>query len=133
MSSKILTFVTGNSRKIEEVRQILKGLDGTFPYTLCSKAIDLPELQGECDDIAKAKCKLAAQIVGGPVIVEDTSLHFLKLGGLPGPYIKWFLKSVGHKGLNDMLCAYKVRPVCSIPTTFKFVLIDPYSVSLCTG
>jgi hypothetical protein len=35
------------------------------------------------------KCKLAAQQVKGPVIVEDTSLCFNALKGLPGPYIKW--------------------------------------------
>jgi Ham1 family len=47
----------------------------------------VPELQGEPDEIATEKCKLAAAQVGGPVIVEDTSLCFNALGGLPGPYM----------------------------------------------
>lgn len=38
-----------------------------------------------------------------PVIVEDTCLCFNALGGLPGPYIKWFLKKVGPEGLFKML------------------------------
>merc|ERR1712166_1718580 len=49
---------------------------------------------------------LAAKEVGGPVFVEDTSLCFNALGGLPGPYIKWFLDKTGHEGLNNLLAAY---------------------------
>ena len=37
---------------------------------------------------------------------EDTLLCFNALGGLPGPYIKWFLGKLGHEGLNNMLAAY---------------------------
>lgn len=29
--------------------------------------------------------------VGGPVMVEDTSLCYNALGGLPGVYIKWWV------------------------------------------
>ena len=39
------------------------------------------------------KCKLAREQVDGLVLVEDTSLCFNALGGLPGVYIKWFLKN----------------------------------------
>lgn len=35
----------------------------------------------------------------GEFIVEDTSLYFDCLGGLPGPLIKWFLATVGNEGL----------------------------------
>ena len=40
------------------------------------------------------------------MLVEDTSLHFNALNGLPGPYIKWFLDKIGHVGLNNLLAAY---------------------------
>ena len=66
-------------------------------------ALDLPELQGEVEDIAKEKCRLAAKEVGGAVMVEDTCLCFNAYKGLPGPYIKWFLQKMGHEGLNRML------------------------------
>lgn len=46
---------------------------------------------------------LDADQVNGPVMVEDTGLCFNALGGLPGPYIKWFLEGIGHEGLNKML------------------------------
>jgi len=68
--------------------------------------VDLPELQGEPYDITIAKCKIAAKEVKGPVLVEDTSLCFNALKGLPGPYIKWFLDKTGLEGLNNMLAAY---------------------------
>lgn len=99
----MVTFVTGNKNKLAEVVAIL-GAD--FPFELRNQAVDLPELQGEPVDIAKEKCLLAAKQVNGPVLVEDTSLCFNALHGLPGPYVKWFLEKTGHEGLNNMLAAY---------------------------
>lgn len=40
-------------------------------------------------------------------MVEDTSLCFNAMGGLPGPYIKWFLQKLGHDGLNRMLAGFE--------------------------
>jgi inosine triphosphate pyrophosphatase len=66
----------------------------------------LPELQGDPDDVALEKCRLAAERVGGAVMTEDTSLGFAALGGLPGVYIKWFLDRLGHEGLNRLLVGW---------------------------
>lgn len=102
----VITFVTGNKKKLEEVKRILNpgnGDAGSLPFTIANQKIDLPELQGDPIEIAKEKCALAAKEVGGAVITEDTSLCFSALQNLPGPYIKWFLDSCGHKGLNDMI------------------------------
>ena len=72
-----------------------------------SKDIDLPEYQGEPDDVALQKCKEAAKYINGPVIIEDTCLCFNALGGLPGPYIKWFLKKLGPSGNAFVVaCSY---------------------------
>ncbi|KAF4367279.1 hypothetical protein G4B88_026786 [Cannabis sativa] len=100
--SRPVTFVTGNSKKLEEVRAIL---GNSIPFQ--SFKLDLPELQGEPEDISKEKARLAALQVNGPVLVEDTCLCFNALKGLPGPYIKWFLEKIGHAGLNNMLMAYE--------------------------
>jgi hypothetical protein len=86
-SRPVLTFVTGNAKKLEEVIAIL-GSGQNFPYRVVSKKIDLPELQGDPEEVSREKCLLAATAVGGPVIVEDTSLCFVALGDLPGVYIK---------------------------------------------
>ncbi len=53
------------------------------------------------------KCLEAARRVGGPVVVEDTCLCFNALGGMPGPYIKWFLSAVGPEGLHRMLQGFE--------------------------
>ena len=78
-----------------------------LPFTVDAKKLDLPELQGEPEDIAREKCRLAAIEVGGAVMVEDTCLCFNALHGLPGPYVKWFLEKVGHDGLNKMLVGFE--------------------------
>eukprot|EP00516_Mucochytrium_quahogii_P002947 CAMPEP_0203759986 /NCGR_PEP_ID=MMETSP0098-20131031/13358_1 /ASSEMBLY_ACC=CAM_ASM_000208 /TAXON_ID=96639 /ORGANISM=" , Strain NY0313808BC1" /LENGTH=184 /DNA_ID=CAMNT_0050653365 /DNA_START=122 /DNA_END=676 /DNA_ORIENTATION=- len=100
----MLTFVTGNAKKLEEVRSIL---GGSCQFELRNAKLDLPELQGEPEEVAAEKCKLAAAEVNGPVMVEDTSLCFNALNGLPGVYIKWFLEKTGHQGLNNLLAAYE--------------------------
>lgn len=97
-----VTFVTGNAKKLEEVRAIL---GQSIPFQ--SLKLDLPELQGEPEDISKEKARIAAKEVNGPVLVEDTCLCFNALKGLPGPYIKWFLQKIGHEGLNNLLMAYE--------------------------
>ena len=61
---------------------------------------------GEPEDIAKEKVMLAARQIDGPTLVEDTSLCYNALEGLPGPYVKWFLDKLGHEGLNKMLAGY---------------------------
>ena len=103
MSRHVLTFVTGNAKKLEELVAIL---GSTCPFPLSSAKLDLPELQGEPADVSREKCRIAARLLGGPVLVEDTSLGFNAMGGLPGVYIKWFLEKLGHEGLNRMLADF---------------------------
>ncbi|XP_051129864.1 inosine triphosphate pyrophosphatase isoform X2 [Andrographis paniculata] len=105
--SQPVTFVTGNAKKLEEVRAIL---GNSIPFR--SIKLDLPELQGEPEEISKEKARLAAKEVNGPVLVEDTCLCFNALKGLPGPYIKWFLEKIGHQAYEDKsayaLCVFSL-------------------------
>lgn len=102
-SKSMITFVTGNKKKAEEVERILASGSTDFPFQIQNHKVDLPELQGDPVDIAKEKAALAAKNVNGAVITEDTSLCFSALNDLPGPYIKWFLDKNGLEGLNDMI------------------------------
>ena len=99
MSSRTITFVTGNVNKLKEVKQVLSKTSINF----INQDIDLPEFQGTPEEVAKQKCLEAAKYVKGPVMVEDTSLVFNALNGMPGVYIKWFLKAVQPEGLHKML------------------------------
>jgi len=108
MAKPAVTFVTGNKKKLEEVKQILEAGD-ELPFELTNKKIDISEMQGDVFDIAKEKCRLAAKEVDGAVLTEDTSLCFNALNGMPGPYIKWFLEKCGHDGLNKMLDGFDDR------------------------
>lgn len=76
---KTITFVTENPGKVDETQEIL-GND----FNLKWLQLDLPELQGELDEICVKKCKEALKYVNGPVLVEDSALCFNSLNGLPG-------------------------------------------------
>jgi inosine triphosphate pyrophosphatase len=102
---RVITFVTGSKKKLEEVIAIL-GEGVTLPCDITNAKLDLPELQGEPEEVAAAKVKLAAEEVGGPALTEDTSLCFNALHGLPGVYVKWFMEKLGNDGLNNILTTY---------------------------
>ena len=100
-----IKFATGNDKKLREVIAILAA-GQELPFEVEAIKLDLPELQGEPEEIAKEKCRLAAKEAGCAVMVEDTCLCFHAMKGLPGPYIKWFLEKLGHDGLNKMLVGF---------------------------
>ncbi len=89
-------FITGNAKKMREARDIVPSLQ--------QLDIDLPEVQ-EIDSQEVIRYKLREAIThvdSGAVVVEDTSLHMDCLGGLPGPFVKWFLSTIGCGGLYDI-------------------------------
>ncbi|KAJ5778073.1 hypothetical protein N7520_001319 [Penicillium odoratum] len=111
---KTLKFVTGNPNKVIEVNAIL---GGWIPVE--SVSLDLPEIQGSLEEIATDKCRRAAEIINGPVIVEDSALEFHAMKGLPGPYIKYFLESLGNDGLNKLLYSHTDKSANAV-CTFAF-------------
>lgn len=106
---KQISFVTSNDNKLAEVQRALQtgSKDGKLSFDLLKCSVGLLELQGDPLDVARQKCIQAAKEVKGPVLVEDTSLCFNALGGLPGVYVKWFLDKTGRQGLVNMLHAYE--------------------------
>nr|XP_033816916.1 inosine triphosphate pyrophosphatase [Geotrypetes seraphini] len=121
VTGRRVVFVTGNAKKLEEVIQIL---GDKFPCKLVAQKIDLPEYQGEPDEISIQKCQEAARRVQGPVIVEDTCLCFNAFGGLPGPYIKWFLEKLKPEGLHRMLAGFEDKSAFAL-CTFAFSTGNP--------
>lgn len=105
-------FITGNKGKFSELHSLIPALH--------QKDIDLPEIQ-EIDPhkIIAAKLQEALKHVDGWCIVEDTSLYFDALHGLPGPLIKWFLKTVGTEGLAHLATLLK-NPKATAKTVIGF-------------
>lgn len=122
MSSDTITFVTGNENKLKEVIAILSTAESTGneskvgKFTITNKSLDLDEVQGTIEEVTIHKAKSAASQLGGPVLVEDTCLGFEAFDNLPGPYIKWFVKSVGLDGLVNMLFKFEDKSANAICT-----------------
>ncbi|RJO61931.1 RdgB/HAM1 family non-canonical purine NTP pyrophosphatase [candidate division WS5 bacterium] len=96
-------FATGSKDKLREVNQIL----GT---NLKQIDLDLLEPQGiSVEEVVCEKAKDGYMRCGKPVLVEDTGLHFEAWNGLPGALVKWFVKSVGNKGIIEMFGNEKNR------------------------
>lgn len=90
-------FATTNEGKIAEARLIL-GID------IESAPLEIDEVQS-LDPILVAvkKAKAYYKELKTPLFVEDVSLSFSSLRGLPGPYINDFATVLGNDGLIDLL------------------------------
>jgi non-canonical purine NTP pyrophosphatase (RdgB/HAM1 family) len=98
-----LTFVTSYPGKAREVSQLLQ-------VELRHRVLEVAEIQSlDAEQIVEHKLHQAFLEVDGPVLVEDTSLTFAALGGLPGPLIKWFSSELGNAGLCRLLDGYDTR------------------------
>lgn len=123
MNFKPILFVSGNKSKVFEINRILKSMKFNF---IEHYALDLKEIQGYPIEISISKChtaydhlvlskKISFETTKG-ILTEDVSLCFNALQGLPGPYIKYFVKNIGDDmyklldGFSDKtayaLCTY---------------------------
>jgi inosine triphosphate pyrophosphatase len=106
----MIYYVTGNKGKFEEAKRIISNFE--------QLEADLPEIQ-EIDPkaIISEKLKEAQKNRTGAFVVDDVSLSLECLGGLPGPLIKWFLKTLGNEGLAEITKRFenpKVKVVAMI-------------------
>jgi non-canonical purine NTP pyrophosphatase (RdgB/HAM1 family) len=88
-------FITGNQDKADYLTR-------TLGISLEHRKIDLDEVQSaDPEKVIEHKVRQAYDLLGQPVLVEDTSLSFTALDGLPGPFIKFF--NDAHDGM-EMMC-----------------------------
>ena len=100
---KLKYFATGSKDKLREVNEVLG-------YDLEQIDLDLLEPQGiNVEEVVGEKAKDAYEKCGKPVLVEDTGLRFEAWNGLPGALVKWFVGSVGNKGIVEMFGDEKNR------------------------
>lgn len=92
-----LVFATSNKNKIAEAQEILG-------FKIQGTTLDIPEIQSlDPKEVIIHKAVEYYKIVQKPLIVEDNSLLFEALNGLPGTYINDFLKALGNDGLINLL------------------------------
>jgi non-canonical purine NTP pyrophosphatase (RdgB/HAM1 family) len=91
-----LYFVTTNIKKKLEVEACLK-------LPIDQICIDIDEIQGTKEEIAKDKLKKA--LIGNEekiIIIDDTAIELKALNGFPGPYGKDFLK-IGYDCIENLV------------------------------
>eukprot|EP00792_Barthelona_sp_PAP020_P001104 TRINITY_DN11794_c0_g1_i1.p1 TRINITY_DN11794_c0_g1~~TRINITY_DN11794_c0_g1_i1.p1 ORF type:complete len:204 (+),score=67.02 TRINITY_DN11794_c0_g1_i1:49-612(+) len=102
-----IAIVSGNANKVREFQEVM-----VENVKLVQFDIDLPEFQAAtAEEVTEKKLEAAKEALkmnnwDGPCFVDDTSLEFEAMGGLPGPFIKWFLKSCGREGLYKSLIGH---------------------------
>jgi non-canonical purine NTP pyrophosphatase (RdgB/HAM1 family) len=86
---KDIVIITSNENKLSEINRIL-GTDHKV------STVNIPEIQSlNLDEVISAKAKAAYEKIKKPVLVTDVSLEIEALDGLPGPFVKFFLKTLG--------------------------------------
>ena len=111
--SNLPIFITGNQHKADYLSRQLG-------VKLEHQKVDLDELQSiDLHIIVSHKLKQAYKVCGRPVLVEDVSLVFNALKGLPGPYIKWFVEYAGEEVCCKMLDGFTDRSAV-IKCTFGY-------------
>jgi non-canonical purine NTP pyrophosphatase (RdgB/HAM1 family) len=94
MNKKEIFFVTGNTHKFEEAKKII-------PFLL-RKNLDLTEIQSmNPKEIIHAKLLEASKQIDGAIIVEDACVEIDAFRGFPGPFAKYFEKTLGL----DRICS----------------------------
>ena len=103
-------LVTGNAGKLREARRL-------FPE-IAAHSVDLPEIQSlDLDEVLRHKGRAAHEVVGAPVIVEETGLELDALAGFPGPLVKWMLAAIGPEGIARIVSrepSQRATAVCGL-------------------
>jgi len=95
-----LFFVSSNSHKYQEAKIILDSLGINLGFLKSN----LEEIQSHSlDAIAMAKARNAFSKFKKPVIVEDDGLFIDSIDGFPGPYSSYVFKTIGNKGILNLL------------------------------
>ena len=92
-----VTFITGNAKKAEYLQKLLD-------LKIKHQKLDLDEIQSlDLHKIVEHKVRQAFDVIKQPVLVEDVSLEFEELNGLPGPFIKFFVDNVPFQKICDLV------------------------------
>jgi XTP/dITP diphosphohydrolase len=122
-----LYFASSNENKFLEIENLLEKEKGIKIHF--SKVI-LKEIQSESIiEVAEDKVKKAFNMIKKPVIVEDDGLFIKDLNGFPGIYSSFVFKTIGNKGILNLLKDNENRKASftSIFSFFDGKIIESFS------
>jgi XTP/dITP diphosphohydrolase len=106
LKGRVVFFATGNVHKFDEARNLLAKI-GIAVSMLKVKG---EELQSDSlVEIAQASAREAFNRCCLPVIVEDAGLFIEALNGFPGPYAAYVYKTIGNKGVLELMDGVETR------------------------
>lgn len=119
-----ITFITGNQHKADQLSKYLG-------IPIAHQKIELDEIQSmDLKEIVAHKLKEAYKHLESPVIVDDVSLSFDALNGLPGPFTKFFENQLGLDGMCKLMSHYDDK---STQTTVAIGYYDGEHIEIFTG
>jgi XTP/dITP diphosphohydrolase len=103
---KALDFITSNKGKLKEAQAAL----GPLGFDVRQNDIGYPELQADSlDQVALFGMEQVKARVEGAFMLEDSGLFIEPLGGFPGVYSAYVMKTVGNPGVLRLLGDRKDR------------------------
>jgi XTP/dITP diphosphohydrolase len=111
---KKISVVTGNTAKVQQVRQHLS------PLGIETVQVNLALVEPQADSIETVALSKAAQAfvqLHEPLLVEDSGFYIDDLKGFPGPYTHYVLDTIGIGGLLRL-----AEPLASRSCRFLSVL-----------
>ncbi|MFQ6089455.1 MAG: XTP/dITP diphosphatase [Candidatus Methanofastidiosia archaeon] len=99
----MLTFVTQNPHKFQEVKAILG-------KALRHEDISYPEIQAESlEEVALHSANFLKKKLKEPFFIEDAGLFISSLKGFPGPYSRYVFETLSCSGILRLLQGEKKR------------------------
>ncbi len=100
LKGRVVFFATDNVNKFNEVRVVL----AEYKIAVGMLRVKTSEIQSESlEEIAKASVIEAFKNCNLPIIVEDAGLFVEALNGFPGPYAAYVYKTIGNRGLLQLM------------------------------
>ncbi len=95
-----IVYVTGNKGKVELMNMIYKDMG----VKVIQENMETPEIQSmDCKDVAKFSAEYAANLLGRPVVKNDSGLIIEDLNGFPGAFAKYVEEMLGEEGFLKLM------------------------------
>jgi len=100
LQGRVIFFATNNINKFNEARKVL----AEYKIAVGMLRVKTLEIQSESlEEIAKTSVIEAFEKCNLPVIAEDAGLFIHALKGFPGPYAAYVYKTIGNRGLLQLM------------------------------